>query len=438
MSRIFSTLAGAVALLLAALPAAGQGTLVIQGGTVHPLSGAPFTGSVLVVDGVITEAGPSVAAPSGATVVDAVGLHVYPGLFDAASVLGLTEIGSVDVTEDIDELGDFTPHLQTRTAVHPASELIPVARADGITHTMAVPLSGGGFRGGPSGGFSGQGSVFHLDGWTIEEMDIAPSAVMAMEWPGIRTREFDRTTFSWRDRPYREAREEQQEMVSRMREWLAMARGYQRGIEAGTVARPDQRLAALARVTSGEIPVLARVETERDIRDVVEFAQEEGLRLIVAGASQGYRVADLLARHRVPVILGPTQSNPTSADAPYDEQYRNPGALHAAGVDIAFATFDAADSRTLAVEAAAGVPYGLPRDAALRAITSTPAEILGLGDRLGTIEPGKVANLIVTDGDPLEIRTSVVHLIVDGRRVDLANRHSDLYERYRSRPLPVR
>lgn len=434
MSRLRSTAIALAALLVTGGPGLAQETLVIRGGTVHPVSGAPFTGTVVVEDGVITAVGENPAAPAGATVIEAAGLHVYPGLFDAASVLGLTEIGAIAVTVDINELGDFTPHLQTRTAVHPASEHIPVARANGITHTMAVPFSGGS----STGGFPGQATIFNLDGWTIEEMEITPAAVMAMQWPGIRTREFDRTTSTFRDRPFREAREEQEKAIRGMGEWLDMARAYQRGVDAGTVTRPDSRLAALSRVVAGELPVLVRVESERDIRDVVEFADEQGIRLILAGGSQAYRVADLLAERRIPVILGPTLSNPTSPHAAYDEQYTNPGKLHSAGVTIAFATFDASDSRTLPYEAAAGIPFGLPREAALRAITAAPAEILGIGDRIGTIEPGKIGNLIVTDGDPLDITTEIRHLVVDGREVSTRNKHQELYERYRARPLPVR
>lgn len=435
MSRLSTLVITVAALLATASTALAQGSLVIRGGTVHPISGPAYTGDVVVVDGRIVAAGAGATASAGATVVDATGMHVYPGLFDAASVLGLTEIGSIEVTEDINELGDFTPHLQTRTAIHPASEHIPVARANGITHTMAVPFSGGG---GSAGGFPGQATIFNLDGWTIEEMEIAPSAVMTMRWPGISTREFDRSTFTFRDRPYREAREQQQESIERLREWLAMARAYQRGVEAGAVTRPDLRLEALGRAASGELPVLVPVNSERDIRDVIEFADAEGLRLIIAGASQGYRVANLLAERGIPVILGPTLANPTSSHAPYDEQYTNPGKLHAAGVTIAFATFDASSSRTLPYEAAAGIPFGLPREAALRAITAAPAEIFGIADQVGTIEPGKIANLIVTDGDPLEITTQIHHLIVDGRQVSTQNRHQQLYERYRARPLPVR
>jgi imidazolonepropionase-like amidohydrolase len=433
MRTLRGTLGAAAALLIAASAAPAQETLVIRGGTVHPITGPEFVGTVVVRDGKIAAAGPNVEAPAGARVIDATGLHVYPGLFDAGSTLGLTEIGAVDVTNDYRELGDFTPHLQARTAVHPASEHIPVARANGITHTVTLPGGGGG-----NGGFRGQGSAFSLDGWTIEEMEIEAGVAMVLDWPSIRTRELDRSTFTFRDRPYKEAKEEYDRAVHRLASWLAAARDYDRAVSGGAKIRPDSRLAALARVTRGEIPVVARVYTERDIRAVVAFAEEQGIRLIIAGGSQAYRVANLLAEKKIPVILGPTQALPTETDAPYDEAYANPGKLHAAGVRIAFATFSSSDSRTLPYEAAMAIPYGLPRDAALRAVTLNAAEFFGIADRIGSIEAGKIANLIVTDGDPLEITTQVRHLIIGGREVDTMNRHRELYEKHRSRPRATR
>lgn len=427
------TFAAALALTLFAAAAAAQ-TLAIRGGTVHPVSGPEYVGTVVAVDGVITAAGPDAQVPAGATVIDATGLHVYPGLFDAASRLGLTEIGAVDVTNDYAELGDFTPHLQARTAVHPASEHIPVARANGITHTVAIP-GGGGFGGGGAG-FSGQGSLFSLAGWTIEEMDIEPGVVMAMSWPSIQTREFDRSTFTVRERSYREAEQEYEEAVERLTEWLDAARHYDTAVQAGTITRPDLRLQALARVTRGEMPVLARVSTERDIRNVVAFAEEQGIRLIVGGAEQGYKVADLLAEQNVPVLLGSTQIMPSDEDASYDEPYANPGKLYQAGVKIAFASYGSSDSRLLPYEAAMAIPYGLPRDAALRAITLNGAEMLGVDDRLGSIDAGKIANIIVTDGDPLLLTTHVLHLVIDGQEVSTMNKHRELAEKYMSRPMP--
>lgn len=410
-----------------------QEPLVIRGGTVHPISGPAYVGTVVAEDGLITAAGPDVDGPAGANVIDANGLHVYPGLFDAGSRLGLTEIGAVDVTNDVNELGDFTPHLLARTAVHPASELIPVARANGITHTMALPGGGGG-----DGTFPGQGSVFSLDGWTIEEMEIEPAAVLAMGWPSIQTREFDQSRSEMTDRPYTEAKEEYDRAVHRLEEWLDAAREYDQAKNGGAELRPDLRLEALARAIRGEVPVLAQVDEERYIRDVVAFAQEQGLRLIIAGGSEAHEVADLLAQNDIPVILGPTQSMPSGPDAPYDEAYANAGRLHAAGVNIALATFNASDSRTLPYEIAMAIPYGLPHEVALRAITINPAEILGLADLLGTIETGKIANLIVTDGDPLEITTRVEHLIINGRGVSTMNKHQELYERYSARPVSGR
>jgi imidazolonepropionase-like amidohydrolase len=406
--------------------------LVIRGGTVHPVSGPPFVGTVVVEDGRIVAAGPSAGAPAGARVIDADGLHVYPGLFDAATQLGLTEIGQVDVTQDFNELGDYTPHLQARMGMNPASEHIPVARANGITHTMSLPSSGR-FA---LKGFPGQGSVIHLDGWTVEEMDVAGGAVLVMNWPSIRM-----GGGGWwggggppQQRSYREALEEYEKAVHEMRAWLDAARDYDHSVRNGATIPRDLRLEALAAVVRGDLPVLARTDAERDIRNLIDFADEQGLRLILAGGRDSYRVTDLLVQRDIPVILGPTQSLPGGPDRPYDEAYATPGLLHGAGVRFAIATFNASDVRTLPYEAAMGIPFGLPRDAALRAITAAPAEILGLGDRLGTIEPGRIANLIVTDGDPLEIQTHVRHLVIDGREVSTMNRHRALYERYRSRP----
>jgi imidazolonepropionase-like amidohydrolase len=180
--------------------------------------------------------------------------------------------------------------------------------------------------------------------------------------------------------------------------------------------------------------VLLNADSERDIRNAVEWAEEQGIRFVLTGAEEGWKVADFLAEHEVPVILGPSQRLPSGPDAEYDEAYANAGRLHAAGVKIAFATFNSSDSRTLPYEAASAVPFGLPRDVALDAITRNGPEMLGMGDRLGTIEEGKLANLIVTDGDPLEITTHVLDLFILGRQVDTDNKHRELYEKYRARP----
>ncbi|MCG8460340.1 MAG: amidohydrolase family protein [Holophagales bacterium] len=412
-------------------------TWALTGGTVHTLAeGAePLEGAtVLVRDGLVQAVGADVEIPADAQRFDAAGHHLYPGFFDAVSRLGLSEIGAISATLDLREWGDYNPHLLAATAVHPASELIPVARANGITHALATPGGAG------SAGFPGQGSAIHLAGWTVEEMAIEPAAAMTMIWPSRSTREFDFATFSVKEKPWKEVKKEYDEKMAEILDWLEAAKHYAQARAADPAATPVNRpLEALAGILDRGQPVLVFADDDRDIRDAVAFGEEHGLEIVIVGGAEGYKVADLLVEKKVPVILGATQSLPEEEDDPHDSAFTNPGKLHAAGVKIAFGTtgfFGGSVSRTLPYEAGYAVPYGLPREVALAAITRHPAEILGLGDRLGTLEEGKIANLIVADGDPLEIRTQVVEVFIDGRPVGTDNKHRRLYERYRARPLP--
>jgi len=414
-------------LLVSAAPAFAQ-TYAIRGAKIYTLAGPPIeNGTVVISNGKITAVGRTVAIPSGAQVINASGLQVYPGLFDSVSRLGLTEIGAVSATVDTNELGDYNPHLLAATAVHPASEHIPVARANGITHAVAAPAGGV---------MSGQGSAIHLSGWTIEEMSVAPSVGLVLNWPTVQTQTFDFATFSVRRRPFTEVKKEYDEKIVQLEDWLEAARHYAQAAEKGSADKfeRDLKLEALARVVRGQLPVLVMANDHRDIKNVVEFAEKHKLKIIIAGGAEAWKVKDLLKQKNIPVILRPTQTLPGEEDEPYDKPFTNPGELHAAGVKIAFATFDSSDSRTLPYEAANAVPYGLPWEEALKAITLYPAQILGLADKLGTIEVGKVANLIVTDGDPLEIKTQVRHLFINGQLTSTDNRHRQLWEKYRARP----
>ncbi|HSW28067.1 MAG TPA: amidohydrolase family protein [Longimicrobiales bacterium] len=425
MNGIIRSAVGALAVLAAAFAfaaPAGAQTYAIRGGTVHTLTGRTFVGTVVVRDGRIVDVGPDVQPPEGAEIVDATGKHVYPGMFDAVSGLGLTEVGAVDVTNDSEEQGDFKPHLQTAAAIHPATEHIPVTRANGVTHTMAAP--GGGI-------IAGQASLVGLDGWTVEEMSIEPGAAMVINFPSLTPRRGYGA--SGASRPWKEVEKAWREQVARLDAWMDAARQHSRAAAAGA-AEPSLELAALAKVVSREMPVLLEANGERDIRNAVEWAERQNIRYVITGGSQGWKIASWLAGKRVPMILGPSQVMPSGSDPSYDEAYANAGKLHAAGVKIAFATFNSSDSRTLPYEAAMAVPFGLPREAALEAVMKNGAEMLGLGDRMGTIELGKIANLIVTDGDPLEIQTQVLDLFILGRQVSTDNKHKALYEKHRARP----
>lgn len=417
---------GVLVMVLAGAGTAGAQTYAIRGGTIHTLAGQTFVGTVLVRDGRIVDVGPNVQAPPGAEVVDATGKHVYPGMFDAVSGLGLTEVGAVDVTNDSEEQGDFKPHLQTATAIHPATEHIPVARANGITHTMAAP--GGGI-------IAGQASLVGLDGWTVEEMDIDPGAAMVINYPSLSARAgFGGGGFGGAaPRPWSEVEKQYRERVAQLDGWMEGGRHYARATAAGQAPR-DLALEAMAKVVNREMPVLIEANGERDIKNAVEWAQRQNIRFVLTGGREAWKIAAWLAEKNVPLILGPTQTMPSGSDPSYDEAYANAGKLHAAGVKIAFGTFNSSDSRTLPYEAAMAVPFGLPREAALEAVMKNGAEMLGLGDRMGTIEAGKIANLIVTDGDPLEIQTQILDLFILGRQVSTDNKHKALYEKYRARP----
>jgi imidazolonepropionase-like amidohydrolase len=427
-----------VCLLLAPIVLQAE-TLAITGGTVHPISGDPFAGTVVVSDGLITAAGPDAQAPADARIIDATGKHVYPGMIDAMSQLGLLEIGAVSATDDQAELGLFNPHLQAATAIHPSSELIPVARANGITHTLVAPQVDDGI-------IAGQAALIHLDGWTVEEMALDPAIAMVVRWPEIETRSFDFTTFSMKETPYNEAKEKAEEKRQEVRQWLEAAQHYGQAMEAGSARlETDLKLETLAQWVADDKLVIVRADSKADIESAIEYSEKIGFRMILAGGRDAWKVKEQLAEKQIPVILGIIQSLPFEDDEPYDMPARNPVELVEAGVKIAFASGAGGgfgpggphNSRTTPYEAATAVGYGLSEEDAMKALTLWPAEFLGFGDRLGSIETGKIANLIVTDGSPLEITTQIEHLVINGREVSTDNMHERLYEKYRSRPLPA-
>lgn len=414
-------------------------TLVIAGGTVHPVSSEPFVGHVVIEDGRITAVGADIDVPSGAQRIDASGLDVYPGFFDALSQIGLIEINAVPATVDASELGTFNPHLVAATAIHPASDVIPVTREVGITQTLVAPQSG------RDGIIAGRASAVHLDGWTVEEMTIEADVAMIVAWPEIRTRSFDFATFSVRETPFNEAKDEAEAQQNRLRDWIDAGRHYSRAQDAGSdrLTR-NLELEALGPMLAGEQPVVIHADAKRDIESAIDFAEAEGLDIILAGGRDAWMVAETLAEKEIPVILGSVQSNPNEEDDPFDRPYRNAGTLAEAGVSIAFASGAGGGfgpggphaSRNLVFEAGMATAYGLSTEDAIEALTINPARMLGLDDRLGTIEAGKIANLVISDGDPLEYLSTIRHVIISGRDVDLDNKHESLYQRYRSRPLP--
>ena len=430
-------------LLLFALPAApawGQSApaaYAIVGAKIYSISGPPIeNGTVIIRDGKIAAVGRDVAAPSDAQVIDAKGLEVYPGLFDPVTQVGLNEISAVSATVDVAELGDFNPELVAATAVNPASAHIGVTRASGITHVITAPGVGGFVFFGGGSTLAGQASAMHLSGWTMAEMEIRRSVAMVLNWPTIETRSFDFSTFSIKNRPYKEVKEEYDKKVNELSDLLDRARHYAQAAGKGSpqsFAR-DLKLEALVPVVEGKLPVVVVAEKARDIRNAVDFCGKRNLKIVLAGGVEAWKAKGLLKEKNIPVILGPVARLPEEEDDPYDRPMTAPAELVAAGISIAFASFDTAFSRRLSQQAGNAVAYGLSHEEGLKAVTVNAAQMLGLADQLGTIEPGKVANMIVTTGDPLEIRTELRYLFIKGRLTSTDNRHKELYDEYRKRP----
>jgi imidazolonepropionase-like amidohydrolase len=404
---------------------------------IFTVSGAPIDDGTLVIrDGKIVAVGANVEIPAGAQVIEGKGLQVYPGLFDAVTQMGLSEISAVSATVDSAETGPYNPDVVAATAVLPSSEHIPVTRAAGITEVLAVPGSGGFDFSGSRGVIGGQASAIHLSGWTIDEMLIKKSVAMVVNWPEIETRTFDLTTFSRKEKPFAEAKKDYEKQVSELTELLERARHYAVALEHEKTAefRRDVKLEALAPVVRGQLAMLVVADRGRDIRNAVEYADKQKLKIIIAGGTEAYKVKDLLRSKNVPVILRPPLTLPSEEDDPYDRLLSQPAELAKAGVKFAIGSFDNSFARRLGQNAANAVAYGLPYDEALKAVTLYPAEILGLADQVGTLEVGKMANVIVTNGDPLEVTTDVRYLFIKGRLTSTDNKHQRLYEKYVNRP----
>jgi imidazolonepropionase-like amidohydrolase len=427
--RLLYGAAGLLAATAAAQDAAP--TLAIVNARVVTVAGPVLErGTVLVSGGRITAVGADVAVPAGAETVDAAGQTLYPGLIDALTVLGLTEIGSVPGSVDVSEVGDVNPHAQAWVALHPHSDLIPVARANGVTTALAAP---------EGGLVSGQSALIRLAGSTPQELVVKAPAALHIVFPSGRP-EFDFAqlfqepelkTFEER---LKEREQSQQKALRRLGGLLDEARAHAAALEARTAAeRPDLPLEALGAAARGQVPVVIRADAEADIRGAVRFAEERGLKAVIAGGLEAWRCADLLKQKDVAVLLN-VDRLPRREDATYDAAYANAAALHRQGVRFAIVTDDASLSRNLPYEAAMARAFGLPAEAALRAITLSPAEIFGVADQLGSIAPGKRATLVLASGDIMDHRTQVTRVWIDGVSQSLETRHTRLYQQFKDRP----
>jgi imidazolonepropionase-like amidohydrolase len=432
----------AAALVLAPVAGEAQGTFVIRGGTVVPVSGPRIpNGTVVIQNGRITAVGANAQAPSGATEINATGMFVYPGLINAGTNMGLVEMGGVPGPVDTREIGDFNPQNIHTSAVNVGSDHIGVTRANGVTQVLTV---GGGSV------LSGLAGLINLAGYTNEEMIAKEKVALQLSWPNAGGGGGGRRGGGGGGRfggggggAGVDPMVAYQNNIRQIYRWFAEAKAYGEVYDKLTAnnARPpagfhrNLRYEAMVPAVRGEMPIIVDANTVAQMRDVVKFMDSLKVKVIVHGASEGWQFADTLAARRIPVILDGVTGVPGNDD-PYDLVFANPGVLQKAGVQIAWATGGASSARDLPYEVGLAMAYGFDAEEALKSITINPARMFGVDKDYGSIEVGKVANVIVTTGDPIDIRSQIKELFVKGQRQKFDDRHTELYERYKARPKP--
>jgi imidazolonepropionase-like amidohydrolase len=402
--------------------------IALQGATIHTVSGEVIeNGTIVFVDGVITAVGQEVAVPVGARVVDVSGKHIYPGLVDAYSEVGISEIGAVDVSNDTNELGMFNPNVRAEVAVNGESRHIGTTRTAGVLVTITTP--GGGL-------ISGLSSALNMEGWTWEEMSLKGAAALNVNWPNPRPRRF---AFGGFGGPQANQRgPTYAEQVQMLREFFADARAYRDARAAGERIRTDSRYEAMIPALNGDIPVVVSADGVAQINDAVTWAEEEGIRMVIRGGQDAIHVADRLVANDIPVILTSTMAAPDRDYEAYDRQYSMPARLHEAGVKFAIAGgAGAAYTNRLQWDAGVAVAFGLPEDEAVKAVTLNAAEIMGVSDRVGSLEPGKDATLIITTGNPLDTMTDVEQAYIQGRELDMMDIHRWFFEKYMQKVIQL-
>ncbi|MCM3872348.1 MAG: amidohydrolase family protein [Pyrinomonadaceae bacterium] len=412
-----------------------RGIYAIRNAHIVTVSGPDIdNGTIVIRDGKIEAVGAGVSVPSGAQTIDARGLWVYPGMIDAATSMGLVEVGQgAPGTVDTAEVGDLNPNAKAIIAINPHSAHIAVTRVDGVTSAVSLPLGGL---------ISGQAAIVNLVGTSPLEMAVVPYAALVINYPRAGGGGGGGGGFFIPDQPpnLTESLAQANRQLEQIRKMLRDAAAYGRAQEAyakdNTLPRADQNivLEPLVPYVRGERPVIFRAERETDIRSAIKFAEEFKLKPIILGGEDAGKIATFLKEKNVPVILTGILDLPSREDDFYDALYESAAKLQQAGVRFCISAGDSgANVRNLPFYAGMAAAFGLPKAEALKAVTLYPAQIMNVADRLGSIEVGKMANIVVTDGDLLETRTHVRHLFIDGRQIPLNSRHTDLNDAFKNR-----
>lgn len=403
---------------------AEKGAFVLTNATIETVTKGTVKGTLVIQDNKITAIGENVSIPAGAKTIDCNGLFIYPGMIDGGTTLGLVEVSSVSLTADEDELGELTPQMQALVAVNPNATAIPVTRVDGVTTALTVPQSGL---------FPGTAALINLVGYTPDQMYAGFKGIV-MNYPAVRRRPFGDT------RSEEDLKKEEEKLLKQLNDVLDKAAfyakidsAYQKN-NANPKPEYNPEMEALAPVLRGETTLLIEVNRYNDIESALKWVADRKIKKVVfTGVAEGWRVADKLAKANIPVITGPVIAIPTRTSDRYDKAYANPGLMRKAGVKVAIRTNNSENVRNLPFHAGFAAAYGMSKEDALKAVTIVPAEIFGVADKLGSLEVGKIANLVVTTGDLLETKTQIKNVFIDGWNVPMDSRHIQLYNEFLKR-----
>ena len=415
------------------------GTFAIVGARIVTVSGAVIeNGTVVIQNGKITAVGAGAAIPSGAERIDGKGLSVFPGMIDASTNLGLTEIGQgANATVDVQEVGTINANAKAITGVNPHSSHVNVTRVNGITTVVSEPTGGT---------ISGQSTIINLNGSTQADMAVVPVYGLVINFPRVTGGGGGfggggggfgggggGADFNELVRRRDTAVEELKKLFREVEAYAKMVEAYAKDKSMPT-PKTSLRMEAMIPYVRGQKPIHFTSERERDIRAIAKFVGEMKVKGVVVGGQEAWKAADVLKQNNIAVIYTNIYSLPVQQDDPYDYLYEAPSLMLKAGVKFAISTGnDGSEARDLPYHAGIAGAYGLGQEEALKSVTLYPAQILGIADRLGSIEVGKMANVVVADGDMLDARTHIKYLFINGRMVPLTSRHTELFDSFKDR-----
>lgn len=431
-----------VSLLAADTRLALGDTVLLENAVIHTASGATIpSGRVLFQDGQIREVSATGDKerniyPTDTTKIDLQGMHLYPGLVALDTTLGLSEIGAVRATRDESEVGEFVPDVESWIAVNPSSEIIPVVRANGVAYVEPAPQGTL---------VSGQSSVVALTGWTTEEMVFKKNAALHVVWPEMDLDMTPKDKFHGDKSKWKSVDEQGKERHKKIRslnDFWHEARAYLKAKEAS-----EKKTSGFLKVPAwesmlpyvrGESPVMIHANEFRQIKAAVQWAQTNELKVIIVGGRDAAMLTNELAIAKIPVIYENIYTPRKKDTESYAIHFQTPLFLHQAGVKFAISmgpeTFDAPLTKNLPYQAAQAMAFGLPENEALKSLTLYPAQLLGVAEKIGSIEVGKLASVVVVDGSIFDLRAQVKRMWIAGKEINLETRHTRLYEQYKARP----